>query len=283
MPQAIVDSHIHFWDPKYLRRPWLAGEPAINTPHLPADLQTAAAGVDLQGIVFVETDVHPDDRLPEVTWIGELAEAAPRIQAIVASAPMEAGPASIRPHLDVLARYPLVRGIRRLIQGEPAGFCTDPAFIAAVKLLPEYGLSFDICIKHSQMEDAIRLVTACPAVFFILDHFGKPDVKQGLLDPWREQLRTLAGFPNVVCKISGLATEADRQHWSREQLKPYIDHAVDTFGIDRVLYGGDWPVSTLAIGYQEWIDTIHWALPGLSAAERQKLFVDNARRDYRIY
>lgn len=279
---AVVDSHIHFWDPNHLRYDWLSGAPAIHRPFLPKDLARAAAGVDLQGIVFVEADLHPDHRLAEATWVSELAEREPRIQAIVASAPLELGTAAVRPHLEALARNPLVRGIRRLIQSEAPGFCTQPDFVAAVQALPGYGFSFDICIKHHQMADAIRLVEQCPQVNFVLDHFGKPAVKEGLLDPWREQLRTLAGFPNVVCKISGLATEADHQHWSREQLKPYIDHALSVFGPDRVLYGGDWPVSTLAIGYQEWIDVINWATPNLSDAERHKLFVENARRVYRL-
>jgi L-fuconolactonase len=280
--QAIVDSHIHFWDPNHLRYDWLSGAPAIHQPFLPEDLARAAAGVDLQGIVFVEADLHPDHRLAEASWVSELAEREPRIQAIVASAPLELGPAAVRPHLEALARNPLVRGIRRLIQSEAPGFCTQPDFVAAVQALPGYGFSFDICIKHYQMADAIRLVEQCPQVSFILDHFGKPAVKEGLLDPWREQLRTLAGFPNVVCKISGLATEADHQQWSREQLKPYIDHALAVFGPDRVLYGGDWPVSTLAIGYQQWIDTINWATPTLSDTDRHKLFVENARRVYRL-
>lgn len=282
MPQAIVDSHIHFWDPNHLRYPWLAGAPAINRAHLPEDLRRAAEAVDLQGIVFVEADLHPDDRLAEVAWVSELAQAEPRIQAIVAAAPLEQGREAVRPHLEALARYPLVRGIRRLIQSEAPGFCTQPAFVAAVQSLPDYGFSFDICIKHHQAEDAIRLVEQCPHVSFILDHFGKPAVKDNLLDPWRDHLRTLAGFPNVVCKISGLATEADYQNWTQDQLKPYIDHALEVFGPDRVLYGGDWPVSTQAIGYQQWIDTINWAANHLDDDARHKLFVENARRVYRL-
>jgi L-fuconolactonase len=282
MPQPIVDSHIHFWDPQHVPYSWLAGAPSIQHPFLPADLARAAAGVDLQGIVFVEADIDPDQRLAEVEWIGELAQQEPRIQAIVASAPLELGPDGVRPHLEALAQHSLVRGIRRLIQSEGPGFATQPAFVAAVQALPNFGFSFDICIRHHQMEDAIRLVEQCPQVAFVLDHFGKPAVKDNLLDPWRAHLRTLAGFPNIVCKISGLATEADHQNWAREQLKPYLDHALAVFGPDRVLYGGDWPVSTLAIGYQAWIDTINWATPQLSDGDRRKLFVENARRVYRI-
>lgn len=280
--QAIVDSHIHFWDPAQLRYPWHAGVPTIATPHLPADLAVAAAGVDLQGIIFVEADVAAAQRLAEVEWVSSLAEQEPRIQAIVAAAAMEDGPDAVRPLLEAYAAYPLVRGIRRLIQSEGPGFCVQPAFVAAVQALPHYGLRFDICIKHHQMEDAIELVRRCPEVSFVLDHFGKPAVKDGLFEPWATHLRTLATFPNVQMKLSGLATEADHRHWTRDQLRPYIDHALATFGTDRLFYGGDWPVSTLAVEYQTWIDTLLWATAELSDADRQAIFVTNAQCFYGI-
>lgn len=282
MPRALVDSHIHFWDPGRIRYPWLAHAPAIAGVHLPADLLAQAADFDLQSIVFVECDCAPEDRLAEVAWVSQLAEQEPRIQAIVASAAIEAG-AGVRDHLATLARdYPLVRGIRRLIQGEAPGFCLQPDFVRGVQMLPEYGFSFDLCIFHPQLADAIQLVAQCPDVAFVLDHFGKPGVKAGLMQPWADQLRQLAEYPNVMLKVSGLATEADHQHWTREQLRPYIDHALTTFGLDRVFYGGDWPVSTQAIAYPTWIGTLEWATAHLSEADRNKLFVENARRFYRI-
>ncbi|MEX1018963.1 MAG: amidohydrolase family protein [Litorilinea sp.] len=280
MPQAILDSHIHFWDPNHLSYPWLAGTP-INNVYLPADLLQAAAQVDLQGIVFVQADCIDAQGAAEAEWVAELAQAEPRIRAIVAHAPLEQGEA-VRPALEILAQNKLVKGIRRLIQSEPLGFCTQPDFVRGVQILPEYDLRFDICIRHPQMADAIELVRQCPQVTFVLDHFGKPGVKDNLMSPWAEQLVTLAQFPNVWCKISGLATEADHSDWMREQLRPYIQHAVSTFGIDRVFYGGDWPVSTLAIDYQTWIDTINWATPELSDTERNQLFVENAAAFYGI-
>ncbi len=282
MPLAIVDSHIHFWDPARLSYPWLAGAPAIAGVHLPPDLLHDAAGCDLQGIVFVECDCAPDDRIAEVAWVTALAVQEPRIQAIVASAAIERG-AGVRDHLRTLARdYPLVHGIRRLIQGEASGFCLQRDFVRGVQLLPEYGLSFDICIYHPQLPDAIQLVRQCPDVSFVLDHFGKPGVKAGLMQPWADHLRQLAEYPNVQLKISGLATEADHAHWTRDQLRPYIDHALAAFGADRVFYGGDWPVSTQAIAYPNWLATLEWATGHLSEADCHKLFVENARRFYRI-
>jgi L-fuconolactonase len=281
MRQAIVDSHIHFWDTQRLRYDWLARVPAIQKPFLPADLAVVTHEVDLQGIVFVQADAACEQGLAEAEWVESLAGEEPVIRGIVAFAPVEEGEA-VRPALAALARLPLVKGIRQLIQGKGLGYCVQPDFVAGVQLLPKYGFSFDLCIYHPQMEDAIRLVEQCPDVMFVLDHFGKPGVKDGLMEPWATQLRTLAHFPNVMCKISGLATEADHQHWSREQLRPYIEHAITVFGPERVLYGGDWPVSTLAVGWQKWIETINWATPNLDDEARYKLFVANAERFYRL-
>jgi len=282
MPRAIVDSHIHFWDPARIRYPWLVNAPAIAGVHLPADLLSQTGDYDLQGIVFMEADCAPEDRMAEVAWVTELAGQEPRIQGIVASAAIERGE-GVRDTLRTLTRdFPLVRGIRRLIQGEPPGFCLQPDFVHGVQLLPDYGLSFDICIYHPQMADAIQLVSQCPDVSFVLDHFGKPGVKAGLMQPWADQLRQLAEYPNVQLKLSGLATEADHAHWTRDQLRPYIDRALAAFGVDRVFYGGDWPVSTQAITYPAWIATLEWATGHLSDADRHKLFVENVRRFYRI-
>lgn len=281
MRQAVVDSHIHFWDQSRLSYPWLEGVAAINRPFLPQDLAEQSQGVDVQGIVFVQAGAADEDWLAEAQWVTELAAAEPRIRGIVAHAPLEQGEA-VRRYLEALAELPLVKGIRRLVQGEDVDFCIQPGFVRGVQLLAEHGFSFDHCIRHEQIANSIRLVEACPDVPIVLDHFGKPPVRAGELEPWRTELRELAGFTNVYCKISGLATEADHKNWTREQLRPYIDIALETFGPDRVMYGGDWPVSTLAIGYQEWIDALLWATEGYDEPVRRKLFVENAATFYRL-
>ena len=285
MSQTIIDSHIHFWNPGYLRYPWLESVPKINRPFLPPNLIEAARQEDLQGIVFVEADCIPDHNVAEAEWVTRLAEEEPRICGIVAAASLEEG-AAVRPQLEALARLPLVKGIRRLIQSEEAGFATQPDFIEGVQLLPDYGFSFDICIRRHQMSEIIQLVEQCPDVQFILDHFGKPDVRNNLMDPWREELQTLAEFPNVYCKISGLATEADFDNWTHAQLQAYIRHAVETFGPNRIVYGGDWPVSLQAIQWQTWVDLIKETIREQYGQEADsilnRLFVENSRKFYRL-
>jgi L-fuconolactonase len=213
--------------------------------------------------------------------VSKLAADEPRIRGIVAHAPLELGEGA-RPYLDALAKLPLVKGVRRLAQGEDVDFCIQPDFVRGVQLLTEYGFSFDHTIRHEQMEPTLRLAEQCPDVAFVLDHFGKPPVRAGELDPWRTHLRALASQPHVCCKLSGLATEADFESWTRDQLRPYIDVALDAFGAERVFYGGDWPVSTLAIGYRQWIDVLDWATQGLDDQSRRRLFADNAAAFYRL-
>ncbi|MCK6628974.1 MAG: amidohydrolase family protein [Anaerolineae bacterium] len=281
MNYAVVDSHIHFWNPHELQYDWLAGVPAINRPFLPSDLAQQAGPVNLQKIVFVQCDCIPAHSFKEVEWVTGLAEEEPRIQAIVAFAPLEKG-AAAREHLQALTAYPLVKGVRRLIQAEEAGFCLQPDFVAGVQLLAEFNYSFDLCIFHYQLSDIIKLVEQCPQVSFVLDHLGKPAIKAHLLDPWREEIKILASFPHVTCKLSGAVTEADWQQWAPADLQPYIDHVVESFGPDRVMYGGDWPVSLLATTYQAWLKTLDAATGELSAAEKEKLFCQNACTFYKL-
>ena len=176
MKRAVVDSHIHFWDPDHLQYEWLANVPPINRPYLPGDLLAAAKDVDLQKIVFVQADCASTQGIAEAEWVTSLAKDEPRIQGIVAFAPLEEGEA-VRQHLQALSHIPLVKGVRRMIQSEGPGFCLQPDFVRGVQMLPDFGYSFDLCIVHHQLGDAIRLVAQCPDVSFVLDHFGKPAVK----------------------------------------------------------------------------------------------------------
>ena len=279
----VIDAHVHFWDPSVLNYAWLDEVPDIDRAFLPDDYERASAGVDVTGLVFVEADCHPDQALAEVGWISNLAASEARLKGIVAAAPMEVG-SEVEAHLQSLSEYPLVKGVRRLIQSEPLGFSTAPAFVKAVQLLPKFDFTFDLCIKHGQFPDIITLVKACPETRFVLDHIGKTAIAEGLLDPWREHIDVLAALPQVVgCKLSGLITEADWKQWTLEDLRPYITHVIDAFGPDRLLYGSDWPVSVLAGGYARWWDVFETVTQTLSDdAARTQCFGGNARGVYRL-
>ncbi len=278
----IVDSHIHLVDPKRLSYGWTADAPSLNRLVLPDDLFAAAAPVEIEAFVFVEVDVDYPLHLNEAAWISELAESEPRLKAMTASLPLERGEA-VAPDLEKLLQHKTFRAVRRLIQSQPdPEFCIQPDFVAGVKLLAAHDIAFEICIYHHQFASAIKLAQQCPEVRFVLDHIAKPAIKDGLLDPWRQHMSEMAALPNVWCKISGVATEADHKNWTGDQLKPYIAHAIESFGFDRVMFGGDWHVAELAIAYPDWVALVDWVVEGANAEEKRKLFRDNATSFYRL-
>lgn len=279
----IIDTHVHYWHPTRLRYTWLDGEPTLNKPVLTDSIPTSGDGWQIEKIVFVQAGGLDVQGIDEVSFVTELAQQDSRIQGIVAFAPAEYG-AEIRPLLDQLKQNPLVKGVRRLIQDEDRGFSVQPAFIEAIQLLPEYGFTFDLCIRHWQLPDVIQLVKQCPQVGFVLDHLGKPAIKAGELDPWREQINTLAQFPNVGCKISGMIPEADHQNWQPADLTPYIEHVIGAFGIERVMFGSDSPMFRVARDgtHSNWVDIVLKAVDGLSDTEKQQLFYENAATFYRL-
>jgi len=278
----IVDTHLHLWDLSRLRYPWLASVPLLNKNHLIADYRRACGDVQVAKMVFLQCECDPAQSQAEADWVTEVAKTDPRIRGIVAQAPLEKGEA-VGPALARLTENPLVKGIRRLIQGEKdPEFCVRPDFVRGVQLLHAHGLSFDLCIKHPQLAATIKLVRQCPDVAFVLDHIGKPDIKAGRLDPWREELRELSKLENVWCKLSGLVTEADFGTWTPADLRPYLDHVVACFGFDRVMFGGDWPVSTQASDYPRWVATLDEALSGCTAEELRKVYARNAEEFYRV-
>jgi L-fuconolactonase len=280
--QAITDAHVHLWNPEWLRYAWLDSIPALNRPFLPADYCKAHTGLAPAKLIFVEGGCDPAQGLQEVQWVSELARHERRLAGIVAQAAVERGEA-VREELTVLARYPLVRGVRRLLQGETdADFCLRPEFVAGVNLLANFKFTFDLCIRHEQLPAVTELVRRCPEVTFVLDHLGKPPVRRGMLDPWRRHLAALAAQPNIACKLSGLTTEADGQRWQPADLRPYLDYGLISFGFDRVLFGSDWPVATLATTCERWLEVVQTAVSSATETDRRQLFQANAERIYRV-
>jgi L-fuconolactonase len=230
---------------------------------------------------MVQVASHYEDAIKEARWVDSLVAKYPQIQGIVALAPLEDAD-NVHAYLDILQQIPRVKGIRRLIQNEPLGFARQPDFVSGVQALAAYGFSFDICIYHPQMADVLYLVERCPQIQFVLDHIGKPGIKDGLLQPWKQQIKALAAHENVWCKLSGMVTEADHQGWTPDDLKPYVDHVINCFGVERLMYGGDWPVVKLASAYARWLETIQALTAHWSEAEKQKVFYENAGRFYRL-
>lgn len=277
----LVDSHQHLWDKSRFPYSWCAGIPALNRSFLPADYNEAAAGARVVASVHVEADIDDGYQWDETRWISELAEHPDcTIRGIVAALRPEE--ADFSAQLERLKSFPLVVGVRRVLHVAPDDLAAKPLFAENVRRLADYGLSFDLCVLARQLPVALRLVEQCPEVSFILDHCGVPDVKGGVLDPWRDDLTAIAAHPNVACKISGLVAYADPDNWSIDDLRSFFDHAAGAFGWDRVMWGSDWPVCNLTASYQQWLNAALELTANESEENRAKLFHDNALRIYRL-
>lgn len=276
----LIDSHLHLWDVELMDYPWLQEVPAINRSFSIGDYQDQTVGLNLEKMVFVQCECLPHQNMDEIKFVEQQALKDSRIKGMIAYAPMEKGEAII-PLLELFKKNPLIKGIRRMYDDTPE-CCTDPDFLTAVRLLPQYGLSMDLSIKPASVAQTLSLISACPETQFILDHLGKPDIKHNGFDQFKQDVDAFAQLPNVVAKVSGLITEADWNHWSGEEISEYILYAIDCFGFDRLMFGGDWPVVLLAGTYNEWLQALFRSLEKYSDEDLRKLFCDTACKVYRI-
>ncbi len=254
--------------------------PPLNRPFMLPDLLPALAESGISRTVCVEAASAGADGLREAMWLREQISRTQMIAGAVLWAPIEDG--SLPEYLSqIVALFgPLLVGIRRSLELEPTDFACHDAVVAGVQVVGEAGYPFDLVLERPALPAVCELIKQAPDVLFILDHMGKPGIRSGELDPWRDDLEKIAQLPNVVCKISGLTTEADHERWTLEDLRPYIDHAVACFGWDRLLYGSDWPVNTLSGGYSAWMTALRDYLRDVPGEDQEKFFASNCRRVY---
>jgi L-fuconolactonase len=277
-PLRAIDAHIHFWDPALLRYPWHDPEPSLQRVFLPADYAPLRDG-SVSGVVFVQADCLPSQAAAEVEWVERLAAAEPRIIGIVAFVDLlDEDRRSTA--LDRLARSPLVVGVRQNIQGHPPGFALQDRFILGVREVGARGFGFELCITGDQVTEAAELVTRCPDMRFVLDHCGKPAIRDDAFAPWAGPIERLAKSAGVHCKLSGLLTEARADQRTTQGVRRYAEHVIDCFGASRMIYGTDWPVSTLGGGAELWRSITDELTASWSDADRRAFYVDNAMRFY---
>jgi predicted TIM-barrel fold metal-dependent hydrolase len=277
----IVDTHQHLWDPERFSYAWLKPLPTLNRPFRMPDYLAATRGLEIEKSVHVEADVDEALMLDETRYILELADHTDNpLQGVVACARPE-NP-SFHDYIEKITSHPKLKGVRRILHTQPDELGQGETFIQNVHSLAGYGLSFDICVLARQLPIAVELVRRCPSVNFILDHCGVPQVKDKVLEPWRTHIREMSQFPGVSCKISGLVAYADPEHWTPGDLRPFIEHVIECFGWDRVMFGSDWPVCTLSSAYGRWVEALIALTRSAGEANQKKLFHDNAVRVYRL-
>jgi len=248
----------------------------LRRDFLPADLEAVADASHIDATVAVQAR----QTLEETHWLLALAAQSPTIQGVVGWAPIadQSFPAS----LELLARNPLLKGLRHVVQAEPDGFLDTPAFNRGITALLPTRLVYDILIFARQLPEAIRFVDRHPNQSFVLDHIAKPDIQHDGFASWNASIRELARRENVVCKLSGMVTEADYKTWTPTQLQPYIDTVLEAFGPKRLMFGSDWPVLTVAATYPQWLDTVTNFLAPLSTNERAQIEGETATRIYQL-
>jgi L-fuconolactonase len=272
-----IDAHHHFWRYTRAEYGWIDDAMAsIRRDFLPSDLapEIAAAGID------AVVSVQARQSLEETEFLLSQARGNPWIAGVVGWVPLTHP--QVAGMLALLAPNPLLKGIRHILQAEPEEYMDRADFNAGLAQLPPLGLAYDILIIHHQLPAAIRLVDRHPNQLFVLDHMAKPPIRAAATQPWASHVAELARRPNVICKLSGVVTEADYEIWTYESILPYLETTLAAFGPDRLMFGSDWPVCRVATSYEHWVRIVERFAAPLTAAERQALFHDTAVRAYRL-
>jgi len=284
----IIDTHLHVWDHGRLKYSAFEGHPLFSRSYHVEDYQRDCGDVDIEAMVFLECycDFTPDggQYIEEIEFVEDEARRDPRIRGIVPMAPVERGKA-VEPMLaEMTGRFDKVKGIRRIVEfdEDPRGLTLSDAFVEGVNLLGKYGLHFEINVNHTQMDIVREFVRRVPDVPLILDHCGKPGIAEGALAQYREDVADLATRSNLWIKLSDLPVEADHASWREEDIRPYIDATLETFGAARTIFANDWPICLQATNIPQWVALLDRALAELSEDERRAIFRDNANAFYRL-
>ncbi|MBB3447189.1 amidohydrolase [Rhizobium sp. BK379] len=268
-----IDTHLHVIDRSALHYPWLANVPALDRDFLYETYAPEAKRCGITKVLHMEVDVDPVIMQAETDYVSRLGDLV--AGAIVSCRPEEDGFAA---YLERQKADPFVKGFRRVLHVVPDDVSEASLFRENVRRLSGTGLTFDLCTLPHQVGKVAALTDAAPDVQFVLDHCGNPDIKSNAFEPWSRGIIEIARRPNVVAKISGIVTNADPATWTAENLRPYIEHVISSFGWDRVVWGSDWPVCTLANGLSTWVAATQAVLSGTAETERSRLLHGNAQR-----
>jgi L-fuconolactonase len=273
-----IDSHQHFWKYDPIRESWITDEMSvIRRNFFPVDLKPLLEQNGFKGCVAVQADQSEEHN----TFLLELAQENNFIKGIVGWVDLRAE--NIRDRLGYYKQHEIIKGFRHVLQGEEdRALMLKPAFMRGIEALNEFGYTYDILIFPDQLKYIRDFVTAFPNQMFVLDHIAKPYIKDKKIDEWKKDMQAVAEFENVFCKISGMVTEAHFKNWKKEDFTPYIDVVVKAFGIDRIMYGSDWPVCLVGGSYEKVLDIVQDYFQSYSKEDQVKIFKTNATKFYKL-
>ena len=275
----IVDTHQHLIYPEHFRYSWCRGLPLLEGKAFRlAEYHEAAKSTGIEQTVFMEADVDEAQMKAEAEFFSKLASSPDsKIAGVIAAGRPERK--DFPAHLDSI-QHPKLKGLRRVLHTQPDELSQSQLFAENLSRLAERHLTFDLCLLARQLDLAKTILSGAPKVQFVLDHCGIPNVKDAELDPWRRQIRELANYPNLACKISGLVAYCDPRRVNAEAIRPFVEHCIDCFGWERVLFGSDWPVCNLTSTLGRWVEIAKEIFQTESLDRQRQFFSENAERIY---
>jgi L-fuconolactonase len=274
-----IDAHQHFWKFDPNRDAWITDEmKVIQRDFLPADLYPLLVNNGIDGCVAVQADQSED----ETEYLLDHAAKYDFIKGVVGW--IDLRHPDLEQRLNHYKKYPKLKGFRHVLQGETdRALMLKPSFKRGITELHKNGFTYDILIYPDQLGYTKEFVAAFPDQPFVLDHIAKPHIKHRYItDEWKDAIRAVAAYPNLYCKISGIVTEADWHNWKPEHFKVYLDAVVDAFGVDRIMYGSDWPVCLVAASYAQVISIVKEYFANFSPDEQAAFFGGNATKFYKL-
>jgi len=278
MNYKTIDAHQHFWQFDPVRDNWINEEMAIiQHDFLPQQLEKILSENGIDGSVIVQSDQSEKENEFQLNNAAQYDF----IRGVVGWVDLQA--VDIEEKLLYYQQFKKLKGFRHVLQGEPQrDLMLQPAFKNGIGLLNKYGFSYDVLIFPDQLKYAAQLVAAFPYQPFVIDHIAKPGIKDGLIADWKKDIFSVAAHENVVCKISGMVTEADWKNWKAEDFTPYLDVIVAAFGTDRIMYGSDWPVCLVAADYAKTKQIVDDYFSQFSADEQAAFYGKTASEFYKL-
>ncbi|WP_281635497.1 amidohydrolase family protein [Flavobacterium marginilacus] len=272
-----IDSHQHFWKFDPIRDSWIDDSmQKIQRDFLPEDLLPLLTENKFQGCVAVEA--HQSEE--QTNFLADLASKNDFIKGIVGWVDLRSE--NISERLNHFSNNKIIKGFRHVVQAEADDFMLRNDFRNGIATLKEFNFTYDILIFHRQLPAAIDLVTRFPEQKFVIDHIAKPNIKSGEIASWEKDIKEIAKFDNVSCKVSGMVTEADWNNWKSQDLKPYLDVIFENFSTDKLMFGSDWPVCNVAADYAAVVNTLENYIAQFSIQEQNKIWFENAEAFYKL-
>lgn len=273
-----IDAHQHFWKFSAKDYPWISrGMDVLACDHLPDDLEPHLRKWDIDGTILVQAR----QSIQETEFLLDLASRYSSIKGVVGW--VDLCHSDVSAQLERLSAFPKLKGVRHVVQDEPEeDYVLRDDFMRGIGLLQQFDLVYDLLIRSQQLSAATKLARCFPEQIFVLNHIGKPPIRSGTIEPWRTEIRQLAALDNVVCKLSGMVTEADWKSWKPHEFTPYMEVVLDAFGPHRLMVGSDWPVCTLAASYEQVMDLAADFLARLAPADQKEVWGETASRIYKI-